>query len=464
MFKSPKINFIIFLVAGLILVGAFLHPFISEVKAVTNTSIEGYAWSEKIGWIDFSPVNGGVSVDSNGYLTGHAWSENIGWIKFGGLSAPFPVGISTASQNAQIVSTNLIGWARACGGMYDVVLNQTVANNTCGGTSRTDGWDGWISLNGFGSNGSTYGVSFVNNKTFSGYAMGSDVIGWIDFSPVFGGVQLSASVITPITIYNFTATPLSIPKYGSTVISWTSEGANTCNLTKNAGGVITDLGPVATTSGSVSSSNISTTTIFAIQCDNYGNSANATTTVSVIVLPRPDPRLSLLPSQITWDDPTAGDICSLKKGGVEISTAVNGTIIDNDLPAGIVFELTCTNSIGEDPVTVTAVSVPPSIGAICTPSQNYTYRNTRWTMSLSTTSVTVTNTQWVGTDKDSKENQDNFNLTNSRLTLDHLYVTVGTKVMNATTTGMRADGVTPFTSTCSTEAVMKLEPGRNEGI
>lgn len=49
---------------------------------VTDNSLTGYAWGENIGWINFSPTNGGVTNDGNGNLTGYAWGENVGWINF----------------------------------------------------------------------------------------------------------------------------------------------------------------------------------------------------------------------------------------------------------------------------------------------------------------------------------------------------------------------------------------------
>ncbi len=68
-----------------------------------------------------------------------------------------------------------------------------------------NGWDGWISLAGDGAtwNGSScvgandylgtnrcnYGVKLnLITGDFEGYAWGSDVVGWIDFNPAFGGV------------------------------------------------------------------------------------------------------------------------------------------------------------------------------------------------------------------------------------------------------------------------------------
>ncbi len=152
----------------------FLSPFIAS--AGTEHNMSGWAWSSNIGWISFNCSNTGTCGDSNygvnknpnNTLTGYAWSSNIGWIKFGGLSG-FPTG--GTNQDAKVDNNgNLTGWARACAG--------TAPGDCSTMTSRTDGWDGWISLT-----GTNYGVDF-NSGTgkFTGYAWGNDVVGWIDFA------------------------------------------------------------------------------------------------------------------------------------------------------------------------------------------------------------------------------------------------------------------------------------------
>jgi len=146
------------------------------------TSVSGYAWSETIGWIDMTPAYGGVYLDDvNGVLGGYAWSENIGWVKFGGLSS-FPGGVG---GNALIdFSTGKVtGWIRACAG--------TASGNCSSMTSRTDGWDGWIRLDGHSNS-----VSFnTETGSFSGFAWGSSVVGWVDFSGVsVGGLFRTLSI------------------------------------------------------------------------------------------------------------------------------------------------------------------------------------------------------------------------------------------------------------------------------
>lgn len=160
--------------------------------------LHGYLWSDTIGWISMNCAEGSstggsicglnnykVSIipDTNptdtilGAIDGYAWSDNIGWIKFGGLSN-FP---SNAYGNSEVRLTSgdyyMYGWARACAG---------TENGDCSTmTDHTDGWDGWISLksrNVVAAPVNHY-VSLTGTN-FSGYAWGSDVVGWISFNGV----------------------------------------------------------------------------------------------------------------------------------------------------------------------------------------------------------------------------------------------------------------------------------------
>lgn len=204
---------------------------LSEPKAQASTAdnVSGYAWSGNIGWISLnctntsctSPAtNYGLNIDASGNVYGYAWSSNIGWIKFGGLASfGFPSGPGTSSTEAKVNGNNITGWVRACGGLNTVTtpqINQTTPNSSCYGVSRTDGWDGWISLSGTG-----YGLNInsINTTTSSitGYAWGSDVVGWIQFNgvtsviPVPGGtLALTANgSSSPITVNSGSTVTLS---------------------------------------------------------------------------------------------------------------------------------------------------------------------------------------------------------------------------------------------------------------
>lgn len=125
----------------------------------------GWAWSDNIGWISFSCVNDGTcgttsnygfSVAADGAISGYAWSDNVGWIS----ANTADVSGCPSSPCAPVISVSngtISGWLKAL--------------------SNGGGWDGWVSLSGSG-----YGPTLGTNGTFSGYAWGSDVVGWVDFS------------------------------------------------------------------------------------------------------------------------------------------------------------------------------------------------------------------------------------------------------------------------------------------
>jgi hypothetical protein len=191
-----------------------------------SQTLAGYAWSSNIGWVSFAgPVTGqpcgnpdcryGVTVDSSGNLSGHAWSSNVGWLKFGGLS-----GFPSSGSNAQFVNGNLIGWARFCAG--------TTPGDCSSMTSRTDGWDGWVKLNGNATNGNPYGVVKTNengpvpgSKYLAGEAWGSDVVGWIRMRGINYGVYITNELPPPPQATNVTAVPGCVPpSTPAVVVEW----------------------------------------------------------------------------------------------------------------------------------------------------------------------------------------------------------------------------------------------------
>ncbi len=150
---------------------------IAGVVAFAQTqTLSGWAWSDNVGWISFSGPLYSVAVNSGtGEFSGYAWSDNIGWISFNAADVGgCPSG--SCAPNLNMATGVVTGWARACAGTN---------NGNCTGGSRTDGWDGWISLRGASPD---YGV-IVDGSTFGGWAWGSAIIGWISFNsaPVTGG-------------------------------------------------------------------------------------------------------------------------------------------------------------------------------------------------------------------------------------------------------------------------------------
>ena len=93
-----------------------------------------WAWGTNVGWINFAPTNGGVTVFDD-HLEGYAWGENIGWIRLGAYTGGAPHTYANADQT-------------------------------------------------------TYGVNNDGAGKLSGYAWGTNV-GWINFAPANGGVTIN---------------------------------------------------------------------------------------------------------------------------------------------------------------------------------------------------------------------------------------------------------------------------------
>ncbi len=174
---------------SLFVVGAiftFIYDY-SPAKASITDNIFGWAWSSNIGWISFNDANSGsgggvygVRADGIGNLSGFAWSPNIGWISFNApdvAGCPGTAGNPGCSPKLNLSTHEISGFARACAG--------TVSAD-CGGASRSDGWDGWISLRGTSP---AYGVTTTASSPYywNGWAWGGEVVGWISFSGITSG-------------------------------------------------------------------------------------------------------------------------------------------------------------------------------------------------------------------------------------------------------------------------------------
>lgn len=70
---------------------------------ISASAISGYAWSENGGWINFSPSMGGVSNDGLGNLSGSAWGENLGWINFDNVSISSDTGRFSGTASGDLI-------------------------------------------------------------------------------------------------------------------------------------------------------------------------------------------------------------------------------------------------------------------------------------------------------------------------------------------------------------------------
>ncbi|MEN9621840.1 MAG: hypothetical protein RLZZ67_274 [Candidatus Parcubacteria bacterium] len=213
----------------LFIIALSVIPFFAS--AGTQHNLSGYAWSSNIGWISFNCTNTGtcgtadygVHKTADGRLCGndtcsvpgYAWSSNVGWIQFGNLTSGFPVGTGTYTQDAQVVGGALRGWARVL--------------------SNGGGWDGWISFSGTSP---AYGVT-LSGTTFSGYAWGNAVMGWISFDAAgANGVKMIGDASLDVQnggisiVNNGAVTYATIPTF-----LWTLTNiSGSCAVTKTVGG------------------------------------------------------------------------------------------------------------------------------------------------------------------------------------------------------------------------------------
>lgn len=157
-----KTNIKVLIFSLVILVASAFIP-VQRMVMAASQQVFGWAWSENIGWLQFEPVFGGVFADdTTGDLSGYAWSESLGWVSFEPSDLTgCPSGSCVA--NLDITTGALSGWAKAISG-------------------SSSNWDGWISLRGSSPD---YGVDMsLDTGDFSGWAWGSDVVGWLSFSGV----------------------------------------------------------------------------------------------------------------------------------------------------------------------------------------------------------------------------------------------------------------------------------------
>ncbi|MFC1721222.1 hypothetical protein ACFLY0_01540 [Patescibacteria group bacterium] len=170
-------SFISFIAVSALLIVGF--SFIDKVDAGASHNVSGFAWSDTVGWISFnnfsdnSSIDYGVNIDVNGTgdFSGYAWSDNIGWIDFA-PTAGYP---EAPNHGVRLETDNTVtGWAKAIAG-----------------DDFADGWDGWIKMSDESNpNWAGNGVR-LSGEDFIGYAWGSEVVGWIDFAPAFGGVRVN---------------------------------------------------------------------------------------------------------------------------------------------------------------------------------------------------------------------------------------------------------------------------------
>lgn len=206
-------------------------------------SLNGYAWSENIGWIKFQGPSYQVSIDDQtGAYSGYGWSEHVGWIKFFG------------------------GEARVCSATAGGDCSNEISKNV-------SGWDGLIKLT-----GTQYGVRVAGSPetgcSLTGYAWGSDVVGWVHMKGPGYQVNVSRCIVPPEPphIYDlscsFSVGPRRlIPPQRTARLSWSCRDADQCSITPG-------IGTVPAISGGRTVSPAQTTT-YTLRCSNAADQSVA---------------------------------------------------------------------------------------------------------------------------------------------------------------------------------------------
>lgn len=221
------------------------------VPLLALVSLNGYAWSENIGWMRFSGPTHQVSIDDQtGAFSGYAWSEHAGWIKFNG-------------DRARVCSAT-------AGGDCSNEISENVS-----------GWDGLIKLSGPGYATTIAGIDDTGCY-LSGYAWGSDVVGWVHMKGRGYQVNLERCIVPPppSRTYDlscsFGAAPRRLIAPQRTArLTWQCQDADECRI-------IPGIGTVSALSGARTVAPPQTTT-YALRCSNAaGQSADIAKTITVI--------------------------------------------------------------------------------------------------------------------------------------------------------------------------------------
>ena len=283
----------------------------------STTPLTGWIWSDSTGWISLNcadvnpacPINYKVVVDQSGTLSGYGWSDSVGWVSFNITSSSgCPSGQSGNGSCIPSISSGTInGWARVCAG--------TAPGDCSTMNSRTDGWDGWISLK--GTSPVAYGLTLASDGAITGYAWGSDVAGWTQFvaeaaapcttltGPTYCGVPPSESAndiyqndtlgnrckvstcpwqcgggacLSPTPSCSISAEPPLVAAGATTTIVWSSGNAISCTVSGNGNNW-------SGTSGSQVSNPVSNQTIYTQNCIGPDSASTCTATTQTIGSP-----------------------------------------------------------------------------------------------------------------------------------------------------------------------------------
>lgn len=208
------------------------------LPVVALIGLNGYAWSENIGWLSFQGPAHQVTInDETGAYGGYAWSSHICWVKFAGDRA------------------------RVCSATEGGDCSNVISSNV-------SGWDGIIKLA-----GATYKTEITGTAetgcSLTGYAWGSDVVGWLKMKGANYGVNLERCIVPPEPpktydlLCSFNAGPRVLVAPQKTArLTWSCNDAERCR--------ISGVGTVTPASGGGITVAPKSTTTYTLHCENDG--------------------------------------------------------------------------------------------------------------------------------------------------------------------------------------------------
>ncbi len=270
-----KIASIVFLCSFVFVVGSFFFGRSSHTAEAEEITFSGYGWSGLTGWMQLQGPSYGLKATPSGTerinLSGYAWTSTVGWISFEqtsvsdcasqivvGSRQPNVSGCSPYIDYTGVGPYQVRGYARAC----------AVFKTGCSGDLKENeergGWDGYISLN---SGNGSWGWQLSADKTkISGYAWGSEVIGWLDVDGTCTGCDITEDPNDTFTYAGCAPGPAYIPTF-----SWsTSPAAQSCTLVSPNGNARVTTNAPSQTNFTPEGANFVAPGIYVLECTRGG--------------------------------------------------------------------------------------------------------------------------------------------------------------------------------------------------
>ncbi len=176
---------------------------------------------------------------------------------------------------------------------------------------------------------------------------------------ISGARQPGDNCTTPAPTVNITANPTSVVSGSATSLTWSSTNANSCTASGGWAGT-------RPTSGTISTANLTTNTLYTISCTGVGGSSSRNVTVTVTTPPVPTVTITALPMSInsgsnsilSWSSTNATSCTA--SGGWSGSVPTSGDRSTGNLTSTRTYNLSCTGAGGtaNNSVTVTVTTTP----------------------------------------------------------------------------------------------------------